>query len=305
MPYFIGIDGGGTKTRGILTDQNFKVIKAAETGAVNPHIVGFEKSSGTILNLIKKLSGKLDEIFVVAGISGVGRTGEAKRLKKGIAALTKKSKVKISGLEITSDALAALEGAFSGKPGMMLIAGTGSILIYKNSAGKILRVGGYGRLIGDEGSGYSIGRKGLAIVSKYFDDRIKKNILANNILDKLKISGRDEFISKINSPGFDIASIAPIVIQAAKQGDTVSKKILDEEIYELINHIEAAVKNFKSKIIPLCFYGGLISERNYYSNLLIRKIRSRFKNILIQQAEYPPEFGAILLAEKFFITGKQ
>ncbi|MEW6195197.1 MAG: BadF/BadG/BcrA/BcrD ATPase family protein [Bacteroidota bacterium] len=305
MPYFIGIDGGGTKTRGILTDQNLKVIKTAETGAANPHIVGFEKSSETLFNLIKNLSGKLSEIFIAAGISGAGRVGEAERLKKSIIAQTKKSKIKISGLEITSDALTALEGAFSGKPGMMLIAGTGSILIYKNNPGKILRVGGYGRLIGDEGSGYSIGRKGLAIVSKSFDKRIKKNILTNKILDKLKIFGRDEFIYKVNSPGFDIASIAPIVIQAAKQGDILSRKILNEEVNELINHIETAAKNFKSKKIPLCFYGGLILESNYYSNLLKRKIKSRFENILIQKAEYPPERGAVLLAKKFFITGKQ
>lgn len=304
MYYFVGIDGGGTKTRSILSDENLKIIKVAEAGPTNPHIVGFKKSAETIAELILKLCRKHKEVYIVAGISGAGRNFEAEKLKKKIKSNLNSSNINVRDLRIVSDAQIALEGAIPNKPGMLLIAGTGSILIYKDIKGNINRIGGYGRLIGDEGSGYSIGRKGLAIAAKSFDKRMTKNMLPDIIKKELNVSGKDQFILKVYSAGFDIASIAPIVIRAAQKGDHVSRKILDEEAGELADHIRTAAENFNPAKINLCFYGGLISERNYYSDLLRKKIKSRFKNILIRKAEYPPEVGAILSAKKIFLTDK-
>lgn len=298
MHYFIGIDGGSTKTKGILTDYNLRVIKTVVAGSSNPHVVGFNKSSEIISGLINKLYKK--GVYVTAGISGAGRKKDSDKIKFLVKINLNKLNLKIERLEIFSDARIALEGAFSGRSGMLLIAGTGSILYYKDSNNNFSRVGGFGRYVGDEGSGYSIGRKGLNIAAKTLDKRIRKNILADKIIDSLKISNIDEFITKINADRFDFSSIAPIVIESAQKGDSISKKILDDESDELINHISTALTNLDGKKIPLCLSGGLISSKNYFSKLLLKKIKSGFNKIIIQEAEFSPEIGAILLTKKLF-----
>ncbi len=298
MHYFIGIDGGGTKTKGILTDNNLHIIKTVTADSSNPYIVGFKKSSVIISGLIKKLY--KNGVNVTAGISGAGRKKDADKIKSLVKINLNKLNIEIARIEIYSDARIALEGAFPGRSGMLLIAGTGSILYYKDSDNNFSRVGGFGRYVGDEGSGYSIGRKGLNIAAKTLDKRISKNILADRIIDSLKISNIDDFITKIHADRFDFSSIAPIVIESAQKGDKISKKILDDETDELISHISIALTNIDEKKVPLCLSGGLISNKNYYSKLLIKKIKSRFNRIIIQEGEFSPEIGAILLTKKLF-----
>ncbi|MEW6702010.1 MAG: BadF/BadG/BcrA/BcrD ATPase family protein, partial [Bacteroidota bacterium] len=201
-------------------------------------------------------------------------------------------------LEIIGDAEIAIEGAFHGKAGVILIAGTGSIIFGKDIKRKFIRSGGSGKLIGDEGSGYSIGRKGLAVVAKEFDGRGKKTLLTKILGEKFGINNRDNLITKVYNEGFDIASAARDVIAAASKGDKICRKILNEEINELLLHIKAVKKNFNEKKIKLAFGGGLLASKNYYSQELRSKIKRTFKNVELKKAIYPPEIGAALLAIK-------
>ncbi|MBI1937656.1 MAG: hypothetical protein HYS25_05985 [Ignavibacteriales bacterium] len=300
MNYFIGIDGGGTKTRSILADDNLRILQTIEGGAANPLTAGFGKSARTMLGLIKKISRKKKIAFITAGIAGTGRELHKKKLKQEIIKQAAEQKIVLNNFEIISDAHAAVEGAFSGKPGIILIAGTGSILFGKDSEGNFIRIGGYGKLIGDEGSGYSIGKKGLSTAAKMIDKRITNSILPGLINKKFNIGSRDELITKIYSDNFDIASAAPLVIDAARSGDKHSLKILEEECSALTDHLKAAIKLLKANKINLCLSGGLLSNKNFYSTMLTNKIKDDFKNVRIKKAEHPPEFGAVLLAKKYY-----
>jgi N-acetylglucosamine kinase-like BadF-type ATPase len=299
MEYYIGIDGGGTKTRCILTDENLNIIKSSNGKASNPLNTGFDVAASRIVSLIKTVSGNKKISLCVIGTAGVGRKNNSDLLLKSIKESARKKHIQIPPIKIFTDIEITFEGAFIGAPGAILIAGTGSILYAKDEKNNFLRVGGFGRLIGDEGSGYSIGRKALSTISKSFDGRKKSTALSKVFSSQYKINGINQLISLIHSPKFSIAEIAKLVISLAEKGNRESIQILNEEIEELILHIRAIASRIKSEKINLCFQGSLISQTNYYSKKLKEQINKKFPGIKIIKAKYPPEIGAVLIAKKF------
>ena len=131
MQYFLGIDGGGTKTKCVLIDQDGSVLLEAEGDASNPLSVGVAKSTLVLSNLIKKVfysfnKKKINSIAI--GLAGAGRINQADEIKREVLELLSIDKILFDYLVVISDAEAALEGAFAGKPGAILISGTGSIV---------------------------------------------------------------------------------------------------------------------------------------------------------------------------------
>ncbi|MEW6004828.1 MAG: BadF/BadG/BcrA/BcrD ATPase family protein [Stygiobacter sp.] len=300
--YLIGLDGGGTKTKCVVTDFQFNKLYECVGGASNFLIIGTEKVSETIFSLIKESVDNLkinyDEISaVLIGTTGAGRIEDANKLKNDFTEFTKSKGIELKFF-VESDARIALEGAFSGKPGSLLIAGTGSIIFGKDKSGNIYRVGGFGKLIGDEGSGLVIGRKGLQAVSKFFDGRIDKTLLADFLKNEFNISDGASLISAIYRNNFDIASFAPNVIQAAQQNDFEALKICEDETDELILHIKAMYNLLNERIMKLSLVGGIISTDNFYSNLFKKKLNEQLPFVEIVNPENPPEIGAVILAKE-------
>ena len=302
MGLYIGIDGGGTKTKCVLADDQLKIIASAQAGATNPFSVGINNSSeilfGLIQNVLKKVGGS-SVSSVVIGLAGAGIKNNSEKLKKHLKSLAEQDGIFLNRIKVLNDAEITLEGAFAGNAGIILIAGTGSIVLGKNNGGQFFRVGGFGKIIGDEGSGYSIGRKGLQCISKNFDGRGGKTLLTKIVTKKFGINNNEELIAKVYSSNFNVAGFAEYVIDAARLGDKTSREILMYESDELINHIFPLYEILGSIKINLCFSGGLLLSKNYYSNLLRRKIKKVFKDIQIKQIIYPPEIGAVLLSQNF------
>lgn len=303
MKYLIGIDGGGTKTKCILTDINFNPIYEITGGPSNFLVIGIEKVSDTILKLInecvthKEINLK-DIEAIVLGTTGGGRRSDAELLESQILKDASQKGIRINKFRVESDARIALEGSFSGKPGSILIAGTGSIMFGKDSSGNIHRVGGFGRFLGDEGSGYTIGKLGLNAISKELDGRQEKSLLSKMIQSELNISSAEELITAVYRNNFDIASAAPIVINAAEKGDHKSQSILVNQADELISHITAMKKLLNEKVMKISLIGGLITTPNYFSYLFNEKVVRSFNDVLIKEAENPPEIGAAMMAKQ-------
>lgn len=306
MYYVIGIDGGGTKSKAVLTDLNLKTYTECTGGPTNFLIKGTEKVSHTLIELIRNCLENAnipadDLVYVVLGTTGAGRAKEAEKMKYDFLEVCRKENFPVKSFEVESDARIALEGAFSGNPGSILIAGTGSIMFGKDSEGDIHRVGGFGRYIGDEGSGYSIGRKGLTAAAKSFDGRGEKTELTN-LLSGKGITDQQSLITAVYVNNFDIASVAPLVIQAAEAGDRVCKNILDEETEELISHIKAMHKLIKVDLLRISFIGSLITKDNLYSRMFNEKIKNRLENVAVVKPDMPPELGAALMAAQYFVS---
>ncbi len=309
MKYLIGIDGGGTKTKCIAASIEGNPVYESSGGPSNFLVYGLDKVSEIIFNLltdcIKNLNcGFEDLAFVVLGTAGAGRKEDTERLEEHFLIYAKSKKAEIKNFKVVSDARIALEGAFPGRPGSILISGTGSIMFGKDSKGEIHRVGGFGRFIGDEGSGYSIGRKGLSELSKFYDGRGKMTMLSKLVANHFKINDSEKLINAVYKNNFDIASVAEQVIYAAKKDDEACQKIVDEETDELISHIRAMKEKLNQNIMEVSFIGSVITNDNFFSQMLNKKIKEGFNDVIIKEPENQPAMGALFIAKELFLKNR-
>lgn len=306
--YIIGIDGGGTKTHAIITNSSGEILKMHFGGPSNFQIIGVEAAAETIFSLIEMCCGSVgceinDIETVVCGLTGAGRVGDQQRMADGLKkyALSKKSKLK--KIIIESDARIALEGAFKGGKGIILIAGTGSIAFGKDNKGNVHRVGGWGRILGDEGSGYYIGRLGLTAVTRQLDGRGEKTKLTSMISKSFELKDQTAIINAVYKNNFDIASVAPLVLQAAEKKDIVCRSIVENAVIELAWHIQVAAEKItsttKKKVkekIHVAFIGGLIANDTIVSRLLKQYLSVNFPIVEIIPSMASPAYGAIVIA---------
>jgi N-acetylglucosamine kinase-like BadF-type ATPase len=299
MNYLIGIDGGGTKTDCLLTDETYKQVYSVRGGPLNLLQSGISGSVVTISNLIDTALSdtgiNLAEVSCIGiGAAGAGRAEDATAFEKELREYFHSSII----IKVISDAEAALEGAFSGRQGAILISGTGSIIYGKDETGNIHRCGGYGKIPGDKGSGYMIGLKGLTAVIKNYDGIGKGTLITSLLKEKYKLETFDGIISSVYKNNFDIAGAAPLILIAADKEDTTAIQILEEETDGLMELISGMRHKLKTETFEIAFIGGLICEHNIYSDMLRKKINDAFTGIVIKYPEYPPAIGAIMAASK-------
>ena len=304
--YIIGIDGGGTKTTSVLCALDGAILAEAQGAPSNFQIIGIERTSHTILDLIETcchlVGCSISQIgTVVAGLAGAGRSSDQQSMHDGIMDLAHTRNLTINNLVIESDARIALEGAFGGKPGVIVIAGTGSIVFGKDERGKIYRAGGWGRLIGDEGSGYAMGQQAFRAVVRSFDDKSAKTKLTKLFEEKFGLNTQEVIIHSLYKENFDIASVMPIVIDAASKGDKAAKRIINDAALELVEIIEITLKKMNINIKnpskrPLALIGGLLANEQYYSRKVISVMRKNNLPVFVRHAESSPVVGAAVMA---------
>ncbi len=305
MKYLIGIDGGGTKTHGVITDYNGEILAEIIRGSANFQMLGVEPVSKLLVELmyglVNEIGGKITDVEVaVLGLTGAGREKDRGRIFNGLIDYARVKNLALPKLIVETDARIALEGALMGKPGIILIAGTGSVMFAKDIEGKIHRVGGWGRFIGDEGSAFVIGREALRAVAKYIDGRGKKTVLKDLIFEEFNLTDLMQVVSKIYSGEFDIGKVAPIVMKAVELGDSVAKEILDNACIELLEHIKAMLKkaNF-GETINLALLGGVLQNENYVSRKLKEMLKSELPEVNLVEPMASPAYGAIIYAKNF------
>ncbi|KAB2842707.1 MAG: hypothetical protein F9K45_06760 [Melioribacteraceae bacterium] len=303
MKYLIGIDGGGTKTKCVITDFEINKLYECVGGASAFTKDNLDSIPQIIISLIEECKTKLNINYndiksIAVGLSGAGRKTDAEKIYTKITEAAQERRIYFSQIKIVSDAEAALEGAFNGNTGSILICGTGSIMFGKDENSNFHRVGGCGRIIGDEGGGYNMGRKGLIAAAKYFDGRGEKTELTEIIFDEFKIQNQQQLINEVYRNNFDISSFARFVINSAENGDEVCIKIVDEEIEELILHLHAMNNILKVDPFNVALIGSILANENFYSKLFKEKSVNALANLNFVKAEYPPEIGAAILAKK-------
>lgn len=304
--YIIGIDGGGTKTTAVLCALDGAILAEAQGAPSNFQIIGIEQSANVIFSLIQScchsIGCSVEQIgSTVAGIAGAGRPSDQENLRNGILDIAHAQHLELTNLTVESDARIALEGAFSGKPGIIVIAGTGSIVYGKDERGKTYRAGGWGRLIGDEGSGYIIGQQALRAVAKSFDDSSAKTVLKKLFEKKFGLNSQESIIHALYKDNFDISSLVPTVVEAASKGDSAAKKILELAASELVELIQITLKKMNARVRrpskrPLALIGGLVTAEHYYSHKVTASIRKHVSSVSIQAADSSPVVGASLMA---------
>jgi N-acetylglucosamine kinase-like BadF-type ATPase len=197
--------------------------------------------------------------------------------------------------------MTALAGSFEGEEGIILISGTGSVL-YGLSAEKIYRIGGWGRVIGDEGSGYWIGKRALNVITREFDEKKFSKSLSKLACNLEKEFGIDK--SNVNSvifkKEFPIQKLAPVVIRSAEEGCKLGSAIVEEAVDGLLWHVRTFLKISKrKKPINMALIGSVVENDNILSRKLRREINS-LEIVNVLKRRNSPSFGAVLIgAGKF------
>ncbi len=299
--YVIGVDGGGTKTNFALIDFSGNILANAKSDSTNYQAVGGKKLREEILKGIEFLTkqsnlpaNKIDHIFL--GLAGAGRESD----RKEILALFHDTEFN-KKITVDSDAMAALAGAFATGPGIILIAGTGAICFGKNSRGKIVRAGGWGYLLGDEGSGYFIGREAIIAALKDFDGRGEKTSLKDRLTAHFRLNSIDQIIPQIYQNRIDrvaIADLAPIVFDEARNGDSVAAEIIRRSGKELglLTKAVAQRLNFEGEEIKVALIGSIFKQREMLIHEISKELYEISWNVEISDPLFAPEYGAALLA---------
>lgn len=303
LRYVIGMDGGGTKTAAMIANLSGDVLAEVIGGPANFQVIGVEAVANTAIDLIGRCCEKVACAYgniaaVMLGFAGAGRPVDQKRMYDGLRAMAAQRQIPLKRVIVDSDARIALEGAFRGEAGMILIAGTGSIMFGKDANGNIHRVGGWGRFLGDEGSGYSIGREGLVALVQHYDGRGKATLLTKLVAERFHLTDQT-IVTEVYKNNFDIASVAPLIFEAAERGDDVCDAIVNQAIDELLVHIKTMLPKLSvAGRAKLAFIGGVIAHENILSGRLREKIEVEIARVSLQEPECSPVYGAVLMALK-------
>lgn len=291
MKYYIGIDyGASILSLKLETNDGRSFLLKTQSYAYS--VYGASGVSGCINSAIGKVLGDnylelSDCKGICAGVAGARNISQQAEIEKNL---------KYENVLIKSDAEIALYAAFRENDGAILICGTGSV-IYGKAGGKIFRTGGWGRIIGDTGSGYDIGVRVLRDIAEEFDTH-KKNFvsgLSKKIYSQFGING-ENLISKVYQEGFDIPSIAKFVIEDSGSDTFAYLKKSTESLAEKIKLFE---ENFSGDI-PLVFSGSLIKQKNRYSEAIKAELMDKCSRVKAVEKDFTPEDGAIYLAKKYF-----
>lgn len=297
----IGIDGGGTKTEAVIADLDGNILGIGRAGASNYHVLGLEQAIASIKEAIEhaRENSKLNiQKFKVVclGLAGAGRPNDRSILLDAIRNLG------IFGtIIIKHDAEIALAGATVLQPGVIVIAGTGAMAYGVSPSGEVKRSGGWGNILGDEGSAYYIGRKALNAICKAYDGRGNPTVLLDAIIEFWKLKDFDSIIKKVygmTNPVQDIASIAPLVSESAEMGDQVAIEILKDSAKELALCAISVIKGLEMQNIrfPVAISGSVFNAGEIILKPFKEQIISVSKFADIIRPMFSPVVGSILLA---------
>ena len=305
MTFFLGIDGGGTRTAAWLADAEGRVLARGEAGASNPHKVGLAAAEREILKAVRAClrgagvssaalrtsrPGLLQ--VVCAGISGASRRNVHRPLLAWM-----RRQIPARRHVLTCDAAIALAAAVGNAPGIVVIAGTGSIAYARNDRGTLLRAGGWGIPFDDRGSGYDLGRKAVSAALEAVDGRGPQTQVSDRICRHLGLGEIAEVISRQLAP-HEVAALFPLVLEAAREGDLVARHLCDMAARDLAELAAALLKRggWRRRVIHVATTGGVFESSQLIRRAFVRHLRRTAPQARVEMLAHPPVEGALWLA---------
>ncbi|MET4562531.1 N-acetylglucosamine kinase [Lysinibacillus parviboronicapiens] len=268
--YVLAIDGGGTKTSAVICDEHGCIYAKVITSRSNPTAMDAKSFELTIHNLLQKLQAQNPQIFAAlhscfAGMAGV----KERQAEEKVNAIIRQYVDKTTAVVIENDALIALYAGTLGQEGIVQIAGTGAITMGYDNQRNYHRVGGWGYLFDDEGSGYDLGIQALKAVFQSYDQRAKPTALTDVLLQHFSMEHVPQLIESIYGKGHPRSVIAPLsryVFQVADQGDAVANSLIQEACVKYYTAIKACYDymTWEQTNIPVVLAGGVFSNRAYF-----------------------------------------
>jgi glucosamine kinase len=298
MALYLGIDGGGTKTRGVLGDES-KVLATATAGGSNVVRLGEARARESLHAVIHRTceiaQASPHQIQVVCiGASGAGRPEIAAKVHNILAELVSRQ----AHIEVLGDTVIALEAAFGAGPGVIAISGTGSVVFGRDASGSIARAGGWGFAISDEGSGQWIGRHAVSEILRARDCG-EETLLTSLILEAWKLPGLDALVQHANStPPPEFQRLFPVVLRGAAAGDPAARKLLSQAGNELAALVAIVLRRIAPSPphVPVATTGSVFRQSAEVCRIFYNQLKTDFPNIEFHENFVDPVMGALALA---------
>jgi glucosamine kinase len=295
---YLGIDGGGTKTTCVVADEQ-KVLGSETSGGSNITRWGEARVRDALRTGVQEACSsarvdarKIDSTCV--GLSGAGRPEVRDAVSRMMAEI-------VGGrVQVVSDLETTLEAAFHGGPGVITIAGTGSIAYGRDAQGRTARSGGWGLAISDEGSGQWIGRAAVSALLDAKDAGEEPQLLAS-ILKIWNLTTLDELVRHANgSPAPDFSSLFPLVLEADAHGDALAAGVLDRAGAELASLAKNVTRRLFGNAgnVPVAMSGGVFRQSERVRRVFYNSVVTAFPQALVQAAVVDAVDGALALARK-------
>ncbi len=237
----------------------------------------------------------IDRLSVCAGVSGAGREDEQEVLANAVRQAFAGPEISVS-VEVVHDALIALDAAYDDGSGLVLIAGTGSVVLARTRDDTLLRVGGWGHVLGDPGSGYAIGQSGLRAVAEAYDGGAD-TVLCSCLREHSSIHSRERLIHQVYQKEFDVQSVAPLVVKAAADGDAVATEILRTQASGLAEQVGWVLDRADAIEPRITMLGGMV-RNDHYAQILRRILGEQFSEWSVSFLDKEPVTGALRRAHR-------
>ena len=276
MRVFLGFDGGGTKTECVALDERARVVGRSKAGASNPTRISFESAAKAVEDAadlaLKQTGSRRDEVVsLCAGLAGTGKPENRERMNSLLSSAFPGAAVQIlMDLELP---LAAIKNG----PAIVLIAGTGSAAIGRDSSGRVLRAGGFGRDVSDEGSAYDVGRSAIEDAMKQQSLIGKDSPLGSQILRELDCRNWTEVLERIAENRDAVyPRIFPVIAAAADSGDESARLLLSDAAQKLAALVRTLSEQLglAAKDFALARAGGMIGRSAHFDRELAEHLKS-------------------------------
>lgn len=300
MNYYLGIDGGGTKTKAIVLDEDNKIIFTGLSEASALDSVGLNKSIKAINDSLKGFDKKIKFKSVFIGLGGIQSDSDAK--------LYIDNKLKIQGVDkntsfyAKNDSYNALASSLVFDEGIALISGTGMNCFGVDKNGSYHFAGGLGYREGDLGSAYSLGFLGMKSLARAIDGRIEYTEYHKELAEKMNIKDSVDiknFFVEATNMRTEIAQLALITSKHAKEGNPYAKEISEVAANELVLCVRAVLSKIKLTNKNLTIIGGLGSNPSYFRDCLLNGLKKIDKDLNILDAKVDPAEGAARLGRYY------
>jgi N-acetylglucosamine kinase-like BadF-type ATPase len=298
--HVLGIDAGGTKTVCLLADDQGAILAEARGGGANLQAHGELEVEKVLHHVMDTAIGSRDvrPVAICLGIAGVDRPQDAESVRGIMRRIGAKARTLV-----VNDALVALVAGAGAEdtPGVVIIAGTGSIAYGRDGSGRAARAGGWGYLLGDEGSGFWVGRRALSAIVRAADGRGPSTQLSELVMTRLQPVRPSDLIRETYYRDLRrtaIAGLAPLVQQARDAGDAVAAEILNQAANELTAAAASVVSRLgmRGEVFPTILAGGIFKAVPWLADEVMRLMNEIAPRSESRVLEVEPAVGAVRLA---------
>ena len=297
MAYFLAIDAGGTKTDYLLADES-RAIARSRSGTIKRMRTDAGTAAANLENGLRHLVESSGVSLADVGQTCVGTAGNTVPLVTDF--LREELQKRVNGtLLLLGDVEIALDAAFPGEPGLLVLAGTGSNVAGRGADGAVMTAGGWGPALSDQGSGYRIGHQALRALAMVHDEG-KQTALLSAVLAVWKLGGFNELVEFANRlPAPDFSLLAEVVVECAQQGDSLAASILKAQGEELADVVRVLTRRLLAAsgaagFVPRLAFAGSIMERvQPVREALVHAVQSEFPDAQAMSGVVDPVQGAL------------